>query len=70
MKKIKQLFKKIISYFSESRDELRKVVWPTRSRVLTMTVTVLVLVVVISLYLGVADYIFSKMLTYLVSLRK
>lgn len=65
---MKKILKKIISYFIESKDELKKVVWPKRQRVIEMTVTVIVLVVVVAIFLGVFDYFFSKALTYIISL--
>jgi preprotein translocase subunit SecE len=67
---MKKTFKKIFSYFAESKDELRKVVWPTRNRVVTMTVTVVILVLVVSAFLGFFDYVLSKALTYLITLGK
>lgn len=65
-----KLIKKILSYFKESKDELTKVVWPTRKHVINITIAVLVLVAVVGVFLGVYDYIFSKLLTYILSFRK
>lgn len=67
---MKKILRKIFSYFKESKDELGKVVWPTRTRVIEMTVTVVILVIIVGIFLGAFDYIFSKVLTFLITLRK
>ncbi len=67
---MKKAFKKIFSYFGESRDELTKVVWPTRKHVINITIAVIILVLVVGVFLGLYDYIFSKILAYILTLRK
>ena len=42
-------------YLTESRFELRKVVWPTREETLRTTLVVLVVVIILSLLLGLID---------------
>ena len=44
-----KVLKKIFSYFKESKDELLKVVWPTRKHVIEVTTVVVILVVVMGL---------------------
>ena len=44
-------------YLSESRFELRKVVWPTRDETLRTTLVVIAVVIVLSLLLGLIDVI-------------
>ena len=44
-------------YLSESRFELRKVIWPTRQETIRATGVILVVVVVMSLLLGLIDLI-------------
>ena len=41
--------------------ELRKVVWPTRSQLLTYTVVVLVFVLVLMGIVAVLDFVFSQL---------
>ncbi len=67
---MKKRIKKIFSYFKESKDELTKVVWPTRKHVINITITVIVLVLVVGAFLGVYDYIYSKLLTWFLTLKK
>jgi preprotein translocase subunit SecE len=65
-----KILRKIISYFKESKDELTKVVWPTRKHVRDVSIVVIILIVVVAALLGSFDFIYSKLLTYLISLRK
>ena len=44
-------------YLSESRFELRKVVWPTRDETLRTTLVVIAVVIILSLLLGLIDVI-------------
>ncbi|MGE6335080.1 preprotein translocase subunit SecE [Stenotrophomonas sp. NPDC077659] len=44
-------------FLSESRFELRKVVWPTRQEATRMTWVVMVVVIILSLLLGGFDYL-------------
>lgn len=56
--------KRIITFFKECVQELKKVSWPTKDDVWLSTKTVVVSVAVISLILGAVDYV----LFYLVNL--
>lgn len=57
--------KKFFSFFKESKDELLKVVWPTRKQAIEMMIAVLVIVFLVSLYLGGVDYLLTKAITFL-----
>lgn len=48
-------------FLSESRFELRKVVWPTRQEAIRTTWVVIVLVIVLSLLLGGFDFLIQKL---------
>ena len=67
-KKMPKILGKTVSYFKESREELKKVVWPTRQQVIEMTLAVVVLVVFVGALLGVFDYILTKGLTALLNI--
>lgn len=56
---------KSLKFFIESKDELKKVVWPTKKQTLEMTVAVAIIVIVIGFYLGAVDYVLSKAMTFL-----
>jgi preprotein translocase subunit SecE len=45
------------NYLSESRFELRKVIWPTRQETIRATGVILAVVVLMSLLLGLIDFI-------------
>jgi len=49
--KIKQL----ISFFKESREELKKVTWPDREEVTSFTVVVVITLIVFSIFLWIVD---------------
>ena len=48
-------------FLSESRFELRKVVWPTRQEPIRMTWVVIVVVIILSLLLGGFDFVIQKL---------
>ncbi|MFZ6036239.1 MAG: preprotein translocase subunit SecE [Patescibacteria group bacterium] len=47
---------KIVSYIRESRDELKKVVWPSRRETIKYTMLVIGISLGVALYLGAADF--------------
>jgi len=57
--------KKIFGYFIESKNELLKVVWPDRKTTLNMTISVIIISAVVALFLGAADYVIMKGLTFI-----
>lgn len=61
---------KFINYLKESREELKKVVWPTRKDVIEMTLAVVILVVFVGALLGLFDYILAEGLTLILNLKK
>jgi preprotein translocase subunit SecE len=52
----------IKQYFRETIGELRKVNWPTRKEAITLTGIVLVVIIGMSTFLGILDFIFSRLL--------
>jgi preprotein translocase subunit SecE len=61
---------KVLNYFKESREELKKVVWPTRKEVIEMTLAVVIIVVFVATLLGFFDFILAKLLTFVLNLKK
>lgn len=49
----------LVKYLRESREELKKVVWPSAKETRNNTLTVIGISVFISLFLGVLDIIFQ-----------
>jgi preprotein translocase subunit SecE len=50
----------IRQFLKEVRQELKKVLWPTRRELITYTIVVLVTVVVLTTYVFGLDVVFSK----------
>ena len=58
----------IVRYYRETVGELKKVVWPTREEALRLTWIVLVVITIMAIILGTADYLFSQLVRFLISL--
>jgi len=57
----------LVSYFRETRGELRKVTWPTREEAWRLTLIVLAVSAVMAIFLGVIlDATFSNLVQFLV----
>lgn len=61
--------KKAVAYFKESRGELRKIVWPTRSEATQTTLIVFGVTVVASLVLWGFDSLIIAVISFLTNLR-
>ena len=55
------------AFFKECRDELRKVVKPTKQETIQATTVTLFIIVVVSLILALFDVIFSKLMMQVLS---
>jgi preprotein translocase subunit SecE len=56
------MFAKITEFLREVRVELKKVTWPSRKETMASTVVVLITVIISAIYLGLVDYILSKII--------
>jgi preprotein translocase subunit SecE len=59
--------KNLITYLNEVKFELSKVVWPKREEVLKLTLIVFLISAIVGAYVGGLDFIFTKLLTVLLS---
>lgn len=50
------------TFLKETRDELKKVVWPTRQEVIRLTGVVIVVSIIVGVFLGGLDFVFTKMI--------
>ncbi len=57
----------ITSYIQETRGELKHVTWLTRNQVLMYTLLVIGLSVVVSLFLFAFDFLFLKLLGFVIA---
>lgn len=55
------------SYYKESKEELGKVIFPTKEQVRAAFVSVVVVVVVIALFLAIIDVLFHYTISRIVS---
>ncbi len=58
----------VTRYLRETVVELKKVTWPARPDALRLTGLVLVVVIISSLVLGSLDYIFARLVGFIISL--
>jgi len=50
------MLNKIISYVRESKDELKKVVWPSRQETIKYTILVIGISIATAVFLGALDF--------------
>jgi len=55
-----------VTFLKEVRDELRKVVWPTRDEVIRLTSVVIIVSLIVGFFLGGLDYVFTKLITLII----
>jgi preprotein translocase subunit SecE len=55
-----------ITFFKETSEELKKVVWPTRESVIRSTIIVILLSLIVGLFLGGLDFVFTKLIEIIV----
>lgn len=65
-KKGKKRENRIAKYLKETRAEVRKVTWPTREEAIRLTGIVLATTVGFALFLGLVDYLLSKVFALLI----
>lgn len=53
------------SFVKETQDELKKVTWPTRQEVIRLTGVVIAISVIVGVFIGGLDFIFTKLLQFL-----
>ena len=53
------MFGKIGNFFTETKQELNKVTWPSRSELLQATVVVIFTVAILSVFIGICDFCLS-----------
>ena len=55
-----------IAFLKETREELKKVVWPTRDQVIRSTIIVILLSLIVGVFLGGLDFVFTKLIEIIV----
>ncbi len=59
--------KSVVTFFSEVRSELSKVTWPKRGEIVRLTLIVFLISGAIGLYVGGLDFLFTKILTLVIT---
>ena len=60
------IFRRGYQFFVDAKDELGRVVWPTRKETIDSTWRLLILVVIVGIYLALVDGILTRLLSLLV----
>lgn len=56
------MLKEFINYIKNSKQELKRVVWPTKKETFNHTLIVIGISVGVAIFLGIVDFILSKVL--------
>ncbi len=56
------MFSRFVNFLGDSREELKRVIWPSRANTVSMVLVVIAISVVVAAFLGALDYIFLKAL--------
>ena len=56
--------KKIVKFFKDIRNELKKVIWPTKSQLITSTISVLMICFLIGAVIWVSDAVLAKIVEW------
>ena len=57
---------KVVNYIKEAKEELGKVVWPTRAELIRHTMIVAGVSLAVAAFLGVFDFVFNQVLERIV----
>ena len=57
---------RVTKFLSEVKSELKKVNWPSRDELKGSTMVVIVLTFLLAFYIGVVDFLLSKIITFLI----
>jgi preprotein translocase subunit SecE len=57
---------KYVNFIKEVKEELKKIVWPTKDETIGTTTVVIVFVVLMAIFLGVVDVALSKIIQFIV----
>ena len=60
------MFNQITAFFKEAYSELQKVTWLSRQEVVSSTLVIIVLVTIISIFIAFIDFIFIKLIGWII----
>lgn len=56
---------KVQTFINEVREELKKVIWPTKDATMGTTAVVITICLICAIYLGIVDYGLSKLTQFI-----
>lgn len=56
---------RVVAFFREVYEEFKRVSWPSRVEVIGLTTLVILIVVALSIYVGLWDFIFQRIIAFL-----
>ncbi len=65
MKRLRLIIGAVANFLREVRTELVKSSWPTRKELVDSTGVVVVAVLLFSIFVGVSDFVLSRIISYL-----
>jgi len=65
MKRLRSIISAVSNFLREVRTELVKSSWPTRKELVDSTGVVIVAVLMFSIFVGVSDFVLSRIIGYL-----
>lgn len=57
----------MFTFLGQVKNELMQVTWPTRKQVTRLTFVVLAISLLVGIYLGIVDFIFTRLLEFIIS---
>jgi preprotein translocase subunit SecE len=60
------MINRVKNYLRGVRAEFGKISWPSRAEVISLTILVLVMVLILTIYVGILDALFSRLLQYFI----
>lgn len=58
---------KTTQFLQEVMTELKKVTWPDKKQIVAASIVVVILIFIIAMYVGIIDFVLSKILAVLLS---
>jgi len=66
-RKLADLGNRIARFFRDIRNELRKVIWPTKEQLVKSTISVLAICLMIGAVIWICDAVFAKLMEWTLS---
>lgn len=59
------MFKRIVKFFKDVIDEMKKVSWPPKEEVISSSAVVIVFIIILSIILGLVDFLASTLIGFI-----